>query len=394
MFPIIKTSFSHTGLLYRNFLHWSFSKISIEIFGLLISLGTVLPVAFLSIIFFYIFGIDGIGYIGLFMGSAHIGKESIVDIKFLFFIIIAFINFLIFIIGWTYAKLKYFELNLDYISGEKKHYFTRYDFVSLAAVGTMFTHFFHEGVHFLLISLASIYLVIRSAFIAYKERKELILYYKTSSLALLYLLIPVVFFLISMLILILLGGGVNATGVQFTNGNDFISILSFLLFIVSALGFIYITYRLYFSFVLLADTRKKGELKQGAKSYIKESFGMTKGWKRPLQLFVILLIFGLLLAPIKMLQSGVENTYKNIISYTEYRTLPEESKQKLVTKNGIFHYTNLELKYGNISTYDLQKNIKLYGNIQKFLSIFVFILIGGLMEMVMVSYYTQIITKK
>jgi hypothetical protein len=52
------------------------------------------------------------------------------------------------------------------------------------------------------------------------------------------------------------------------------------------------------------------------------------------------------------------------------------------------------LKYQQISAEDLQKNIQIYYNMIIFFNILLFLFIGWLMEMVMVSFYKRVLTHK
>jgi len=341
----LKNTFKNVGILYKNFLHWNISKVSIWIFSLLIALVMTLPVVAISLILCWIMWVDWLGYL-LTFSAGTLNAAVIYTVDFFIFCFFAIISALTFFLSLSYGKIMYFDLNLQYLENKKAEYLK--------------TKFFSP--------------------------KLFLKFYNISLWVGLYLLIPVWVFIIWMIAAIAVNGWVNETGVALDNWNQVLAVGTFIVAIVSISIFVYLSYRLYFSYVWLVDFKKFEEL-QPAKNYVKHSFKITRGWKKPLKLIGILFIFALIIAPYTIFSQALENTFNDMSNYSKYVEMGEQEKLLITQQNPQFQ--SVILKYQDVNIWDLQRNISLYNFMLIFLGVFGFLIITGIIEMVMVSHYKQ-----
>lgn len=248
---------------------------------------------------------------------------------------------------YAYARVMYFDLNLQYLENKKASYMKKEFF----SVGKILRFFSIAGYWFL------------------------------------YLFIPVVIAFFGSILIVVLNGWVNDTWVAITNGSQFLSVSFLILAIVSVILFIYISYRLFFSFIALVDTKKYPQL-QSAKTYVKDSIEMTKWVKKFMKLLLTLLIFSLIFSPFFYIFQWIENTYNQIKTVKAFKLLPSESKLLYLEQQPDFAL--VVKKYENIPSEILEKNIFVYKYILLALWIVTFIFIEWISDMIMVSHYRQI----
>jgi hypothetical protein len=270
---------------------------------------------------------------------------------FFLFIFIVGINLVIFFMALSYNKLMYFDLNLKYLEDKKSSY-VKTDFFQI---------------------------------------KRILRFYGISWWFFLALLVPVVIFIIGFLTLVWLSGWINQAWVLATNNNMFFTVSTFVLAIITGILFIYISYRFYFWYVALVDTQKFPEY-QKSKKYLEYSYTITKGWKKLLKLVWLLVVFALVFAPYTITHSAVENTYRDISNYELFLTVWEESKMELINSDP-YYYQPLVMKYKDISLESIQQNKNIYYYWLIFLNVLGFLVITGIMEMVMVSFYKRELQK-
>ena len=263
---------------------------------------------------------------------------------FMFFVIIWAITFFL---SMTYGKIMYFDLNLKYLENKKS------DLVK--------TKFFNP--------------------------KLFGKFYAISLRVFWYLLIPVAIFIVGMIVIIIVNGWVNATWVSLDNGNKTLALATFIFAAIAIIIFMYLSYRLYFSYVGLVDEKKYPEI-QPAKTYVKNSFEITKGWKKPVKLLGTLLLFAIIIAPYTFTTQAIENTYNDVNNVVAFQQMWEEEKLAIMQANPYF--SGVLNKYKDISIEDLQRNISIYNYLLIFMSVVGFLLITGIVEMVMISHYKQI----
>ncbi len=342
----LKTTFTDVGNLYKNFLHWNLSKVSIFIFSLLIALAITLPVVLVSLMICWILWVDWVGYMMTFFAGT-LNAAAIYTADFFIFMFFVIIWVITFFLSMTYGKIMYFDLNLKYLENKKS------DLVK--------TKFFNP--------------------------KLFGKFYAISLRVFWYLLIPVAIFIVGMIVTIIVNGWVNTTWVSLDNGNTTLALWTFIFAGIWIILFLYLSYRLYFSYVGLVDEQKYPEI-QSAKTYVKNSFEITKGWKKIMKLLGTLLLFAIIIAPYTFITQAIENTYNDVNNVAAFQQMWEEEKLAIMQANPYF--SGVLNKYKDISIDDLQRNISVYNYLLIFMSVIGFLLITWVVEMVMVSHYKQI----
>lgn len=345
----IKQSFVDIGNLYKNFLHWNISKISIFIFSLLLAIAITIPVVLLGGVICWILGVDWVGYVLLFLNGT-LQTSQVFSGEFFIFGFFAFIGVITFFLSLAFGKIMYFDLNLHYLENKKAEYIK--------------TKFFRP--------------------------KLFLKFFSISAYGFLYLLIPFAIALIWSGIILAFNGGVNNVWVALTNGSQALAISFLLVAIVSICIFVYLSYRLYFSYIGLIDETKYSEL-QPAKTYVKDSLEITKWWKKPMKLVVTLFLFALIVAPYTFVTQAFENTFNDMSNYEKYQLMWEETKLQVIQQNPYFQ--GVIQQYKDVSMVDLQRNIAVYNYLLIFMSVIGFLLIQWVTEMIMVSHYKQIQNK-
>jgi len=218
-------------------------------------------------------------------------------------------------------------------------------------------------------------------------------YYKVSSITAGILLLPIIIWAIIFSILIAGTWGINSAGVMLTNGNNPLAIATLIIAISIWLSFIYLSYRLYFSFIIFIKNYDSEFMDFSAKECIKKSWKLTKGFKKLLKLVWILFTFAIILLPFNLIEDGLNKTYTDVSNYQIFTQVGEADKLRLQEVNP-YYYSELSVKYSQITAEDLEKNIQIYYNLIIFFNILLFIFISGLIEMVMVSFYKRVLTNK
>jgi len=272
--------------VYQNFFHWTASKIIIAGVSFLVGILFLLP-------FFIVFGIlawiDGIDWTKLFIGFFQgnmIGLELISQffshpVFFIVEILLLFLGTLAFLLGYNYGTFLNFRLYLSYAQRNPIALFRR----------------------------------------EYFQKSKMFSYAKLALLFFGFIIIPLlVFLLLSFVIYLFLFFGILSA--------DMFSNLLFLLLILALLCSAYLVYRLYFSFVVLADTT---DHQRTAFSYIKESFHITHGWEKLGKILVYFALFNLILTPFTYVAKSIDIQKAERVDYLAYTLkqqtdIPEEEQ--------------------------------------------------------------------
>lgn len=349
---LYKHIFTDVIKLYKNFLHWNFSKVSIAIFGFLIALTIMIPFLLITFIILFVFNVDWYAYTGHFINNS-LTYDMVLHKDFFIWALLWIINAWIFFLSLSYSKIMYFDLNIKYLN--QKH--SKYNKMK----------FFHFPIIWN--------------------------YYKMSFMIVMILLIPIIIGIILFSILVYSVWWVNQAWVLFTNWSNYLSLFSQIIMLMVVLSFIYLSYRLYFSYIIFIKNHDSEELSFSAKKCIEKSWKITNWWKNILRLLAVLFILIIALLPISIIEKGINNTYNDMRNYELFLQLSESDKLQLQNSNP-YYYGELWVKYSNIWIIDLQKNIQIYYYIILLFNIATFIFIAWLIEMFMVSFYKRVLTHK
>ena len=193
-----------------------------------------------------------------------------------------------------------------------------------------------------------------------------------------YLLIPVLIFIILFLFIYLIFWGYdNVIALLHSSESLKFSIPLFIIFTICIIFFIYIAYRIAFSYIILLD---KGNDKS-ALYYVKKSIKKTKWFKSVFRFLVLSIILSLFILPFDIFSSVVENNMKKIKDYMNY-------KKGVITYDD-YYYEWLKLEFNNYTKEDFEKEYYTNRNFSFILYIFFFLFINWLFDMLMVSFYKR-----
>lgn len=229
------------ALLYKNFFHWTISKILITVFSFLLGVMMWLPFLILAGILIYFDPIAWKDIASEYMATQSLGLSFFAGIggNLIFVgieVLLVILWVLSFFFGASYRLVLWNKLNLDYVHGEKTPYFGNYYF-SWNKIGKFLGIVSWQG---------------------------------------LILLIPVVIFLLFTWGLIFAFWGVNAV-YELMIATNWIGTFSLVLFaglIVTGLVFFYLTLKMTYSTIALVDEKRFPE-SMPALAYVKDSLALT-----------------------------------------------------------------------------------------------------------------------
>lgn len=277
MLEQIKNVYFDTLLPYKKFLHWNISKVLIHLSALWLGLLLLLPFLIILGLSFYFDNISWMEVISNYYASGSLGLSVISQFyDHLFIIIFEFfllvLAWLAFTIGYSYKNLLFSNLYLQYIDGETLPY--------------------SGNVYFSWSKICS--------------------YIKMFILVGLILLIPVVLLVILFFVYVFAFWGMDVVlaEVQSQSTNYFSLLLGTTAFLCF-LAFLYLAYRLSFSYMIMMDAKNYPETK-GASFYIKESFALSRGWK-VFKFILFLIIFTLIMLPFDYIGNYIENNLASLV---------------------------------------------------------------------------------
>ncbi len=196
-----------------------------------------------------------------------------------------------------------------------------------------------------------------------------------------YLILPIIFFISWYFIILLIFPKQERTSEIFSNFLvwDNFSFAMVSLIIISVIYFIYIIYKLIFSYVILADNENYLD-KLKYTFYIKESFRLTKSIKNFIIFIILFSILFFIFSPILNIWKNIKN---NLINNIEILNSQEKFIPFLLKKE-VKNKEIIEKNIKNIKS-NTQKNIILY----IFYSIVYFLFILLIFNLFIVSFYER-----
>jgi len=341
---LIKHTFWDISSLYKNFIHWNFSKIIIFTISILLWVISVIPL----LIFYFIFSGFSFTDVTVLVTSIALTGQILTWLLANFVYLLAV---LFFMIWFLYSYIYLINLNKSYIDWKNITYksYLKFDY------------------------------------------KTFCKYFRLALLLLVILVVPVILFVLITGIIIWLLGWVDAvTNIVLAWPTNIFSILSLIFFLLSVFLVIYLLYRFIFSFFLLTE---KWNNEIWVIWLLKKSFSITKWFKKLFNLLLLLCLGLLSLTPFYLVWLLVSLEKADLDNYISYNNLEEWMKAQVLHWNS-YYYNSLVIKYDNTELIDLksrQENYDLYVSIY---SIFKFIFMYWIFTMILTSFYTRIITKK
>lgn len=277
MIEKLKVILSDLLLVYKNFIHWNISKILITIFWFF--LGILLSLPFFIILWLSIY-FDPISWgqvLSDYISSGTISMSLMAEVYnnvwlLIWEWIILLWGVLFFIFWYSFKNITITQLYLTYLDGGKLWYFKNF----------------------------------------YFNFKVICSYLKLLFLVILILLIPVIIFIIAFFILLYSFWWVeNVFQLLNTWGPNLFSILLLSVAFICLLTFLYLAYRLSFSYIILIDRKNYSE-KLGISFYIKESFRITAGLKI-FKFLYFMVLFSIFMIPFDYLGTFIENRHEAIV---------------------------------------------------------------------------------
>ncbi len=333
-------------IIYKNIIAWNISKLNIFLIALFL---VFVVIIFFIIITYFIHIYDPINwkliYEKLISSSSGINnsiylifKEHIFFSFIYFILLISFISTLI--ITFNYSNFLLAKLHLNYIRWKK--YF----------------NFLDNKKNFI---------------------KNFFKYFSITINFILYLTLPLLLFIFGYFIILLIYPDSQRISQVFSTFtiNDSFSFWIISISIISIFYFIYIFYRIIFSYVILADNENYID-KLKYSFYIKESIKLTKSFKN---FFIFLLLFFILLIITSPIIKVWENLKNSLINNIELINSQEKFFPYLQTK---------EIKIPkNIDFLKIRKNTNKNIILYTFYLIIYFILIAWLFNLFIVSFYER-----
>lgn len=332
-------------LVYRNFIHWSKSKVIINLSALLTWVVFALPFLLFSL---FVWLIDPIPW-ATFIASQINGVSPILEalsylslhpFSFVIMTLAMILTLIAFLIWNAYANVLYVRLYDSYISGEKLH--------------------FRENI--------------------YLSRPHMRRFIAIALWNLVYLMVPAIIILILILWTVILHSSGSLSFEAFS-----LTLLAIVL--VSVFVFSYILYRLLFAVILLAQDSTKKAAKHSWIHYIKKSLSLTSWWKKYIKFLWVLSIMFLVISPFRSIGETLANDLQNIWKTIEYRALviadPERAEQSNLREVAeLYDLMTDETLFANY------RGAKLLNFIWSFIWFFVF---SWLYTMLFVSFYTRVL---
>lgn len=271
MIQTIKNILADISVLYKNFFHWNISKVLILITSILLWILLSLPFFLILAVVVFFDPIEWKDIIYNYYTTQTIGLSLMTALSsHLVYILIEWFLFILaagFFMFWaSYKNITMTKLNLDYLYSEPTAYFKN-------------IYFDFGKIYKFLWVVSWIWLI---------------------------LLIPVLVFIISFFIILFSFWWIDKVSalVQEWYFNMF-SVLTLTSFFINLLVFIYLAYRVTFSYILMLDEKNYPET-QKAIFYVKESFKITS-WLKIFSFFALIIVFTLVMLPIDYLWKYLEN---------------------------------------------------------------------------------------
>lgn len=350
-FDLLKKVFKDIILLYKNVFHWIISKLIIKVTTFILWIVFAIPFILLLIL---ICNIDPINWVDILLWLAD---NKPVWLKVIWSLathpiyvtteILLFVLWLIAFIFWySYSLVLESKLYIEYLNNKKLEYLKNYYFN---------------------VNIIKKYVI-------------------TLSKILLYLFIPIwLFFLVFLVFFVVL----KIFWITDIWNSLFYIIFSKIVLILTVwlfFLFIYLLYRVVFSYVSIVDSEWKDKIN----SYVKESIKLSNWIKSFLKFSLISVILTILIIPFNLIDSSINDNLSERKNYLSYKYWVSS----LTNDDDLFKYDLLKSKYSDIDDKIIEKEIKTNYNLSILYFVFSFFFINWIFTMFVVSFYKRELNKK
>lgn len=334
----IYKTFLDISLLFKNFVHWNISKLIIFLWWIILWLLPSLPFIWLLYLYIKTSWLDVINLLTLNIFVSFWPS--------IFAFIFAFIVWLIYLIFFWYSYLLLINLTNSYINWDRLWY-KKNDYFNM---------------------------------------KKIIKFFNLSLINAWILLIPIIFFVLFSIILVLIIWQDTLSSVLTSWYNVYI--ISWLIaFIISFIAFLYLYYRLVFSYFIFADTNYYDSEKK-VTFYLKESFKKTKNIKTFFKYMLLFVIFAIIIFPFDSLNETFNKKERDFSVYSQYLTLKDKNKSNLNSEE-YYYIEYLKEEYWDLSEKELDKKRSTNNLYITLYSIFDFLFLYWLLVMLTSSFYRR-----
>lgn len=283
MLKIIKNILWDFWFLYQNFFHWNLSKILINIFSILLWILLALPFFIILWLFIYFDPIAWKDIIYSYINwSIWLSFISAISSSLFYVLIEAFLFItwvLIFLFWASYKMILFTKLNIEYKNRNKLNYMSN----------------------------------------LYFDKNTIIKYLGIVSWIWIILLIPFLVFLILFTIYIFSFWWIESIyTMTLSNNINIFSILSLSTFLILLFVFIYLSYKVSFSYIIMLDEDNLGERKK-ALYYVKKSFKITNWFIKFIKFLLLIIIFTIFISIIDIVWKEISNYWDIVkILYTVF----------------------------------------------------------------------------
>jgi hypothetical protein len=209
-------------------------------------------------------------------------------------------------------------------------------------------------------------------------------YFKVMTLSILIMLIPFVVYKIIFLLSVGYVWWIEEARVLFESKTiNFFNVGIKLLEVVTLIAFIYFTYKTLFSVIILTDESSENKFK-GSFYYIKKSFNLTKGFLKWFKFLLVAVIIFIITLPVTVPLNYFSFNNRHLSDYIEYKT-----DSNSASKFNFYYLQNLELDFAWKDIDILIKELNKDKKYEVLLEVLNFLLIFGLFEMMILSFYRR-----
>lgn len=207
-----------------------------------------------------------------------------------------------------------------------------------------------------------------------------------------WLIIPICIFLITTIVLFFIfinvyGGFENFKNVLLLSGKNAFSVLEFFVALICAIAFIYMVVRVLFANYIFVESFDGKTKLHPAKWYVTQSFKLTKGYIYIWRIIAFIAVFAISLGVFSIPDDYVQSKREQMNDYIAFKTSSGASLEAIEDIDVQEYYANLEDTYSQYTGEQFLTEFSRYGYVHTILAIISFLVLEGLMEMAIYSFY-------